>query len=303
MIHVMTPDSGAAAMIRAANAAGIPVLYQELGTPDYLPPLEPHYEHFVKVLPLCSDVAALSPRLAHEWSAKFSTAEAISVLPLLVEDTQQLCGTRTKLHVGVTFGFAARMESGKGPMILVEAFAQVRRQLPSTYLKMAGAGSQSEAVRTLARALEVLEGCNFTGAYTALDAKAAFMQGLDVFVLPTLAEGTPNSIIEAMAHGLPVIASAVGGIPDLVTPDTGILVPPSDPKALVNAMMVLATDADKRMRMGQAARTRYEELFSPEAVLPILENAYHRVAMRTRRTGPAPSMKGFIHPWIEATQE
>ena len=303
MIHVMTPDSGAATMIRAADAAGIPVLYQELGTPEYLPPLELHYERFIKVIPLCSEVAALSPGLAQQWTAKFSTGKPISVLPLLIEDTQLLCAPQARLSEGVTFGFAARMERGKGPMVLVEAFAHVRQQFANACLKMAGEGPQTEAVKAQARALDVLNSCEFPGAYTTPEVKSVFMQGLDVFVLPTLAEGTPNSIIEAMAHGLPVIASSVGGIPDLVTPETGILVPPSDPKALVNAMMILASDHELRERMGQAARLRYEKLFSPQVVLPTLVDAYHRLATRTPMRSSTPPTGASFHPWVEVMQE
>src|SRR5207248_1642526 len=149
LIHVLTPDPGAAVMIRAGFAADVPVFYQELGTPHYLPELDIHYEWFAKVLPLC-----------------------------------------------------------------------------------------------------VLDACAFLDPYNAPEDKSAFMYGLDVFVLPTLAEGTPNSIIEAMAHGLPVIASAVGGIPDLITPETGMLVPPGNPQALADAMLLLASDPELRARMG-----------------------------------------------------
>ncbi len=143
---------------------------------------------------------------------------------------------------------------------------------------MAGSGPQQQAVETQARALGVLTACDFPGVYSAPEDKGAFMQSLDVFVLPTLAEGTPNSIIEAMAHGLPVIASAVGGIPDLITPETGLLVPPGEPAALAHAMMQLASDPDLRARMGRAARVRYEQLFSPQVVLPALVDAYRRIA-------------------------
>src|SRR5262245_61709232 len=86
MIHVITPDPGAAAMIRAGAATGIPVLYQELGTPHYLPELEIPYRSFSRVLPLCSQLAALSPRLAHQWEERLGRPNPISVLPLLVED-------------------------------------------------------------------------------------------------------------------------------------------------------------------------------------------------------------------------
>ena len=300
LLHVLTPDPGAAVMIRAGAAAGIPVLYQELGTPHYLPELETHYKRFAKVLPLCSEVAALSPRLAQQWREKFLSSHSISVLPLLVEDRLCAHARQPQSHARVTFGFAARLESGKGPMTLVKAFARVRLQLANTSLKIAGVGPQEQAVRALAMELGVLDACALLGAYTAPVDKSAFMQGLDVFMLPTKAEGTPNSIIEAMAHGLPVIASAVGGIPDLITTETGILVPPDDPTALANAMMVLASDPELRVRMGQAARARYEQLFSPQAVLPMLMNTYQRNVGRNGLSRQTPSQQRLSHPWTEA---
>jgi glycosyltransferase involved in cell wall biosynthesis len=300
LIHVLTPDPGAAVMIRAGAAAGIPVLYQELGTPHYLPELEIHYQRFANVLPLCSEVAALSPRLAQQWGEKFLSPHPISVLPLLVED--RLCAhtPQPRSPAGVTFGFAARLESGKGPITLVKAFARVRLKMANTSLKIAGVGPQEQAVRALAMELGVTDACALLGAYTAPEDKSAFMQGLDVFMLPTMAEGTPNSIIEAMAHGLPVIASAVGGIPDLITSETGILVPPDDATALANAMMALALDPELRVTMGHAARARYEKLFSPQAVLPMLMDTYQRNVARNSVSRQTPSPQRLTHPWTEA---
>jgi glycosyltransferase involved in cell wall biosynthesis len=300
LIHVLTPDPGAAVMIRAGFAADVPVFYQELGTPHYLPELDIHYEWFAKVLPLCSEVAALSPRLAQQWGEKFLSANPISVLPLLVEDTHTARPAQSKLPADVTFGFAGRMERGKGPMILLEAFAQVRPKLANISLKLAGAGPQQQAVKARAKTLGVLDACAFLDPYNAPEAKSAFMYGLDVFVLPTLAEGTPNSIIEAMAHGLPVIASAVGGIPDLITPETGILVPPGDPQALADAMLLLASDPELRARMGHAARASYEKLFSPQVVLPTLVSAYQRLARNNGHASAAPPTPRLAHPWRSA---
>jgi glycosyltransferase involved in cell wall biosynthesis len=303
LIHVLTPDPGAAVMIRAGFAADVPVFYQELGTPHYLPELGIHYEWFAKVLPLCSEVAALSPRLAQQWSEQLLSANPISVLPLLVEDTYTVRSSQPRLQADITFGFAARMERGKGPMVLLEAFAQVRLKLANTSLRMAGAGPQQQAVKARARTLGVFDACAFLTPYTAPEDKSAFMHGLDVFVLPTLAEGTPNSIIEAMAHGLPVIASAVGGIPDLITPETGILVPPGNLQDLANAMMLLASDAELRARMGSAARARYEKLFSPQVVLPTLVNVYRRLARTNGHATAAPPTQLLTHPWRSAAPE
>jgi len=124
------------------------------------------------------------------------------------------------------------------------------------------------------------------------------MNSLDVFVLPSFAEGTPNGVIEAMAHGLPVIASNVGGIPDIVDADSGILVPPGDATALADAMATLANDPKRRIEMGAAARERHQKLFAPTVVMPLMLKVYQRVT----GNGHSPEMtrhNDYSHPWAE----
>ena len=290
VVHVITPDPAAMAMIRGAHAARIPVLYQELGTPDYLPELNLYYEQLAQVLPLCDGIAALSPHLASRFSEMFSGLAPVSVLPLMVEDVPP-AEASDRSAGGVTFGFAARMEYGKGPLSLLDAFARVSRQVGNVSLRMAGDGPQRSEVESLSRAAGLNGHFSLVGTYTGPVKRNAFMRGIDVLVLPTLAEGTPNSIIEAMAHGRPVIASAVGGIPDTISPETGLLVAPGDVNALAEAMTALATDGNRRAAMGRAARERYERIFSPAAVLPLLTDRYERLAAH-RRSGAPPR-----HPW------
>ena len=274
VVHVMTPDPAAMAMMRAAHATRIPVLYQELGTPDFLPELGVYYEQLAEVLPLCDEIAALSPGLARRFAEKFAPRCPVSVLPLIVEDVQPAASASASTDV--TFGFAARLEYGKGPLSLVAAFAEMG--VATASLRIAGAGPQESEAKTLAGSCDLDGRCSFVGTYSGSAEKSAFLRGIDVFVLPSLAEGTPNGIIEAMAHGLPVIASAVGGIPDTVSPEMAILVPPGDTRALAEAMTELATNPARRAAMGRAARARYEQLHSPRAVLPILNGVYERLS-------------------------
>lgn len=121
------------------------------------------------------------------------------------------------------------------------------------------------------------------------------MRGLDLFALPSLTEGTPNSLVEAMSHGLPVVASAVGGVPDLVTPEVGALVQPGDAASLADKLVTLAADAGLRARMGRAAEWRYAELFLPDVVLPMLLETYERAASKKARRAP-PLLDGCRHP-------
>ena len=300
VLHVITPDTGAALMIRAGHELKIPVLYHELGTPQYLPALDVYYHRLQKVLPLCSEVVALSPHLAAQWKRKYSFLDSISVLPPIIDHAAENSRSVPQSSVnGVIFGYAARMEAGKGPLNLLQAFAKVKQAGHAVQLKMAGAGPQLVQLKLRTRQFGISESCVFTGAYTEPAGRNAFMRSLDVFVLPTLAEGTPNSIIEAMAHGLPVVASAVGGIPEMLTPETGILVPPGDITALTEALMLLAENADLRAQMGHAARARYEKLFSPQAVLPTLIHTYERVASLNGKGNHAAPTEYSLHPWLE----
>ena len=120
------------------------------------------------------------------------------------------------------------------------------------------------------------------------------MHELDVFVLPSFTKGTPLCIIEAMAKAKPIIASAVGGIPDMIDSESGILVPPGDEDALTNAMTFLAQDPAQRAKMGQAAREKYLKLFSPKAVVPLMLETYSRLAAVNGK--PQIEHKSS-HPW------
>jgi glycosyltransferase involved in cell wall biosynthesis len=301
VLHVMTPDPGAVMLIRAAHAAGVPVVYQEVGIPFHPPGFEEVYERFVTALPLCAEVAVLSPRLADEMSRVLPQLRRPRVLPLISQDMSNGAGALpvNGASDSVRFGFAARLEHLKGPLQLVEGFRLAHQAHESIELKIAGEGSQRQEVAHALRRHGLEKKCLLKGVYTTLAERSRFMQGMDVFVLPSLTEGTPNAIIEAMAHARPIVATEVGGIPDLVTEDVGILVPPGDAQALGAAMSRLAGDAELRHRMGLAARAKYEQLFTPRAVLPMLTQFYERVATQSRATGNGNDHppEESAHPW------
>lgn len=280
--HVVTPDSGAEVLIRAAADSGTPVLYQELGTPFHMPELDGTYQSLAKVTPRCARLAALSPTLARQWSEHLPHPADIMVQPLIVERPRAWAIPRRPQAQVPILGFAARLEAGKGPQVLVDAFAEVIRGGRSALLRIAGAGGLAAPLRLQSRELGLTEQCEFTGAYDGPDGCSAFLNTLDIFVLPSFAEGTPNSIIEAMACGIPIIASDVGGVRDIVTPELGLLVPPGNVDALAAAMVRLVDDAELRQRMGAAARRRYEAMYSPEAGLSGLLATYGAVSAGAR---------------------
>jgi glycosyltransferase involved in cell wall biosynthesis len=299
-MHVFTPDSGAALMIKAGHELGIPVLYHEMGTPHHMPMLADYYRRLETVLPLCTEVAALSPRLASDWEARYPFLPYVSVLPLISERgrTLNLSSGSRKGRDKVIFGFAARLEEGKGPLVLLDALAIVNREKPLAVVRIAGMGPQSSEVRERVRQLELDETCELWGNYSDPLGRTTFMSSLDVFVLPSLAEGTPNGVIEAMACGVPVIATNVGGIPDILDPESGILIPPRDADALAEAMLTLASNPELRDRMGAAAKVRCEKLFSAAAVMPLMFQTYARVTRNGHDLPQSPLRDSEeAHPW------
>ena len=303
VLHVFTPDTGTTLFIRAGREAGIPVLYHEMGTPHYLPALDPYYRRLEKVLPLCSEVAALSPTLAKQWSERFPFLSSVSVLPLMTEDSTLLkvsaSLSRNDNHETI-FGYAARIEVGKGPFVLADVLAQLRQDRSDVHVRLAGTGPAVQEVKAHARNLQLNGSWEFVGSYDGTVGCSAFMRTLDVFVLPSFAEGTSKSVIEAMAHGLPIITTNVGGSPDLLSTDAGILIPPGDSAALAGAMQSLASDPALRQRMGEAARDRYLKLFTPDAVLSMLVSTYSRL---TGANGCEASSSNGKHPWAPTCQQ
>jgi len=161
------------------------------------------------------------------------------------------------------FGSVGRLAKVKNQQLLLEAFAQLQQRYPKTALRLivAGDGAEKNNLQQLAQHLGVSERIWFAGDRTDVN---AIMQSLHVFVLPSLAEGISNTILEAMASGKPVIATRVGGNPDLIPPDaaTTHLVCPQDAGALADAMAQYVETAELRHQQGVAMQQHCEQHFS-----------------------------------------
>lgn len=143
----------------------------------------------------------------------------------------------------------ARLVPVKGHPGLLRAVAQV----PDCTLLLAGQGPDEEALKQLATDLAISDRVRFLGA---IEDVPGVLAASDVFVLNSRFEGLPLSVLEAQAAGLPVIATAVGGVPEVVADDCGRLVPLDDEAALVAALRELVGDRATRARLGAAARAR-----------------------------------------------
>lgn len=175
-------------------------------------------------------------------------------------------------------GYVGRLAAVKDPLTLVAAFSYAVKALPLLRLVLVGDGPMNEAVRAAVAASGRQHEVWCAGVR---DDVAQVMQGLDGFVLPSRAEGISNTVLEAMACGLPVIATAVGGNRELVVPGkTGWLVPPGEPAALSHALEALGRDPASAAAMGQAGRARVESGFSLARMVQGYGALYERFAAR-----------------------
>ncbi len=159
----------------------------------------------------------------------------------------------------------ARIGAPKGSFVLLRAFAALADGHPDARLVLAGDGSQEEA-RRVAREAGVADRVEMPGWIGPAE-RDALLAGASVFALPSRVEGLPVSMLEAMAHGLPVVVTAVGGIPDAIEDGvTGRLVPPDDVAALTAAIGGLLDDPAGATAMGAAARAAIHDTYDVDAV-------------------------------------
>ena len=149
-----------------------------------------------------------------------------------------------------------RLEREKGHAILVEAVGELDRRGVAVRLTLVGDGSRRAALEQQARRLDVADRIEFAGT-VGQDALRAHYLESDVFCLPSFGEGIPVVLMEAMATGLPVVASRVMGIPELVEDHVGgLLVTPARPDLLADALQRLAGDPQLRVRLGSVGRAK-----------------------------------------------
>jgi glycosyltransferase involved in cell wall biosynthesis len=159
--------------------------------------------------------------------------------------------------------FVGRLRIRKGVEVLLEALSDLRSRHPGARLRIAGDGEHRRRLERRAAELGLGEAVVFLGTCDAGRVRR-LLAGAAALVVPSIYEGMPLVVLEAMAAGIPVVASAVSGIPEVVVDgETGWLVPPEDPQALAGALAAALAHPAEARRRGEAGRRRVDERYRP----------------------------------------
>lgn len=243
-----------------------------------------------------SDVVGHDPRKAQLYPWLIDYATAITATSDYLADVVKSYQRRPRPIMIVPFGVdAARfrppdtppsearigslrnLEWKYGLDVLVDALALIGRTYPRQRLEIGGAGEQRGMLEERARLRGVADRTVFHGAIPHA-AAPEFMRSLAIFANPSRVESFGVAALEAQATGLPVVASRVGGLPEIVEHGvTGLLVPPEDPAALAGAIVELLGDAERRAAMGRAGRLMALDSYSWQESVDRMEHVYEQV--------------------------
>jgi glycosyltransferase involved in cell wall biosynthesis len=236
----------------------------------FLRELTPHMDHLIAVS------RAIQHKLVDEERTTVPVSLIYNGVDLERYDHQEPCCTLPEeygMEPGSQIvGVVARLEPEKGHPTLLEAWPAVLRAVPDAYLLIVGEGSRRDALEAQARELQVAHRVVFTGRRDDVPAVTA---ALDVAVLPSYREAQGLSILEAMALSRPVVASNVGGIPEMIEDGlTGLLVPPRDAEALAAAITRLLRDHPYADTLGRAGHDLVHDRFCIELMVRAVEAIY-----------------------------
>jgi glycosyltransferase involved in cell wall biosynthesis len=200
-------------------------------------------------------------------------------------DVERFCTDRDTFDELATILAAGRLSREKGFDILVEALHLLAGKRRYFKCLIAGDGPEKASLLALRDNLGLGDKIEFLGYVRDI---APLMKTCDLLVLPSRHEGLPLSLLEAMASGLPVVASAVGGIPDLLTPDKGWVVPPANPEVLADTIATVLDNPDRALKRAQRGRAEVANDYDIKKTANQYEDLYLELCQRTGVVGRAP---------------
>ncbi|GAP17881.1 glycosyltransferase [Levilinea saccharolytica] len=268
----------------AARAAGVPVIasLRSAGRdPRHYNPLRYHMETYT-LTRMASVVMANGHAIAEVHQQRLGNrpivvipnAVALPPLPSAAERQRQRASWFSDPTRPILMS-VGRFSPPKGQADLLQAFAQLRERLPQAALVFVGDGETRAAVEAQAGQLGLSDDVRFLGARSDVP---ALLPLADVFVSPSHWEGLSVALLEALAAGLPIVATKVGDAPRVVSADVGSLVSPKDPTALANALHTLLTHPSRCAAAAQAARSRAASQFGLDTWTNRLLKLYTQVS-------------------------
>jgi glycosyltransferase involved in cell wall biosynthesis len=264
----------------AALTAVHPLVISVWGT-DVLeaPNLTPFHRWLTRYALAHADViTATGLHLATATTPFTPREKPVTVVPYGV-DLARFKPKKRRVRKKTVIGAVSRLSVEKGVAYLVEAFALLRqRHGDLVTLQIAGNGPEEDTLRTLAKRLGVEESVEFRG-WVDHSELPEFLQGLDIFALPSTYEGFGVAAVEASAMALPVVATNVYGIPDVVIDgETGLLVPSKDAEALATALGRLVENTGMRLALGEAGREYVASQYDWQQNIGQMDTIYEQVA-------------------------
>jgi len=290
IVHTHTAKAGTLGRV-AARLAGVPIVlhtfHGHVLRGYFSRPAEDLFRTVERGMALLSDrIITLSPALRADLvEMRIAPSEKIEVIPLGMDlskfaSQERFSGyLRTALGIGNAnpmIGTVGRMVAIKNQALFLQAARRVVDSGFAANFVLVGDGELRESLQTQARALGLADKVFFLGWREEM---VRLYGGLDLFVLTSNNEGTPLSLIEAMATGLPVVATAVGGVPDIIVDrENGFLVRPGDVTALAEAWIHVLNDPAGSREMGERARRDAVREFSLERMLKTTSDLYWSLA-------------------------
>ncbi|NQD35595.1 glycosyltransferase family 4 protein [Permianibacter sp. IMCC34836] len=223
-----------------------------------------------------TDVLAVPTEFLQEvFGARGQRAE---IVPNILDNSlfKPAANPVSQLHIVVTRNLEALYDNASA----LQAFALVKSEIHDARLTLAGEGPERESLQQLAQALGIADAVRFAGRLPR-EQVAGLLQSARIVLNPSTADNSPNSLIEAMAAGVPIVSTLVGGVPQLCRPDQeALLVPARAPEQMAAALLRLHRDEDLRQRLIHAGQQRAAE-FSWTSVWPRLQQCY-RAAISQR---------------------
>lgn len=274
--------------VRIGKQLGIPATCLAIGSdvnrdPHASVALKSHYTNIVQSL---SAVLTCGDSISRKVDALRNDA-SLSVYGVVDLDVFKPSGSPSDLRAQLNLDadatvllYVGYLRKSKGLLELIQAFHSVRQQHRNAQLVLCGEGEDERELKAVAAESENADAIQFRGAI-APDDVHRYMQASDLFVLPSYDEGMPNAVMEAMACGLPVVATSVGGLPDALHDCEGaVLVPPRNAVALADSVLEVLQSPQRLATMRSAAREKAADRFGalPNAkrILSFLEQVRAR---------------------------